>query len=365
MDDKNISQHFQDTQKLLDEYLNELYHAYHSNNKELTLGVVSKNMLIIGFRSFKNLFTFRGLFTGAVIVAYSKFSFDKLPVSALLIQGAALLALTGVILYQKTLRHMATVGDNMFNLAAFEKLKSKEYKAMLPVFQKTLMPMEKLLKEIKGKEKVLDEKILDGYLSQIKTLEAELSIKENSINELQEALNDTVEDYMMTSELAEKHEGNMLFFTQLLRKLEIALRMIINGNFNLNHLDFGVRYSIYEVKQGVLELVGCSSGVNRMQLKSTIKIKGNEDPVAEAYRKKGKLIIFNNEKVISQFICLDSGEEWVFNLYLEPHTKELLNPEDSEGRIKVDTLLEMVLICLEVFTKMNQNGENKEAVNNG
>ncbi|WP_100398778.1 hypothetical protein [Bacillus sp. FJAT-44742] len=347
---------------ILSNELNELVNALYESSKQQQ--TVSAKLLLFNslrylWRRVDDFLSLRGLAGVLVIVvpgwlaAAATNAFQpiiELPLSSMLVLIIIAIVLAGALLRNLVLHEMSSVDSDMFHLEVYEKRKKKEYSSLIPMArekdflyilkeqleQELEQDIEKLREEIRKKNEWIEEK------------NESIKVKDEAIETLLIELDHSENSAVFFKEKAD-------FMIDILYQLKGKLNLLVNDQFNLDHINFGSSYTIYRIEDAGLFFVG-GYGINIAEVDRFIPINdGNNKYIRSTTRSQSNPYI--QEDFISWTRTLQDGSQWVLSLHLDRSNRDKLNIKDETGKLNVTIIQEILWICCELLNKFSENSQ--------
>ncbi|WP_416148297.1 hypothetical protein ACM26V_19035 [Salipaludibacillus sp. HK11] len=352
---------------VLSKELNDLLNAIHESSKKIekvTPKLVFHNTVVYLMRKIltgRGVLTVLGVSTGSLI-AHTADTFDhlsNLPISSLLVLIAIIVLLAGSLLRNLVLTEMSTVGSDMFHLGVYEKRKKSEYSSLISMakekdFIRTLKEqldrelkedVGKLQDELKKKQDAIEEKNrkIDDQIEAAKK-------KDDALNTLLKEL-----DHSEATAILFKKKSD--FMIDILYQLKSKLNLLVNGQFNLDNIDFGSNYTLYKVEEDGLSFIG-AYGLNIAEIDTFIPFERKYNKYIRSMAK-----IQAEPFTLSDFISwkrtLQDGSEWILSLHLDDSNRDKFRLELDTGKLNVTITQEVLWICCELLNKFAEKNDEK------
>ncbi|WP_238457411.1 hypothetical protein [Alkalihalophilus pseudofirmus] len=340
--------------KELNELLNILYN-HSKTHQKLTWALMTKNAFIMLFRKVQLLLSLQGILSIILILIPSYFLYETtsafehiagLPLSSLMLLGAAAFVLTFLYIRTLTLNEMSRIESDLFHIEVFERRRQIEYRSLIAL-AKELDFIDRLradiireIEEAKGEEPGGR----DGYESLVRKLEEAIQFKNEAIESLLVQLEETEDSADL---FREKYDLLIDFLFQLKAKLNL----LVTDQFNLDNLDFGVNYSLYKVNEDHLTFID-SCGLNKAELDVSIPLSEGKNKYVMSIDKTQE-----NPLILTDFISwkrtLQDGTEWIISLHLDQSNRHKLNLSEEAGKLNVTITQELLWICCELLNKFS------------
>ncbi|WP_078592822.1 hypothetical protein [Evansella clarkii] len=344
---------------VLSKELNDLLNEIHESSKrfeKLTLKLVVYNSSLYLWQKIR---TVRGGLAAAGIsaggiAAYTADAFEyilALPASSIVVLAVIIILLAGALLRSLVLEEMSTIGSDMFHLGVYEKRKKKEYSSLVTLarekdFIMTLKERleqelqedpEKLWVELKQKQEVIEEKNM------------QIEEKNTAIEQKNDALNTLLEELDRSEDSAVFFKEKSDFLIAILYQLKSKLNLLVNDQFNLDNIDFGSNYTLYQAAEDGLHYIG-GYGVNKAEFDVFIPLEREDDKYIRSMEKTQ-----SDPLIIGDFISwkrtLQDGSEWILSLHLDNSNRDKLNAAEETGKLNLTITQEVLWICCELLNK--------------
>ncbi|MDV2686097.1 hypothetical protein RYX56_17145 [Alkalihalophilus lindianensis] len=353
MAEKKTRQRLTILSKELNNLLNKL-HEQSKTHKPLTSALLLKNALIFLVRKAQTFLSLQGLFNVLLIIIPSYIihetttAFEQilaLPLSSLsLLLGIGLVLL---FLYIRTLvlNEMSRIGSDLFHIEVYEKRMKAEYNSLISLAQEK--DFIELLKEEVFLE--LEQRVDNGSINELEECRALLKQLELDIGKKDDAIESLLVQLEETEESAELFKEKYDLLIEFIYQLKSKLNLLVTDQFNLDNIDFGTSYSLYQVDEDQLVFID-SYGINKAELDVFIPISEGKNKYVRSIDKTQK-----DPLILPDFISwkriLQDGSEWIISLHLDHSNRSKLNVEDETGKLNLTITQELLWICCELLNK--------------
>ncbi|UCZ55102.1 hypothetical protein LGQ02_10420 [Bacillus shivajii] len=336
--------------KELNELLNALYESSKTTEKA-TPRLILRNTCIFLWRKLRSI---RGMMTAfgisvAGITGYITEVFQHLmdlPMSSFVVLSSIMTFLAGSYIRQLVLTEMSTVGSDLFHLGVYEKRKKTEFQSLVSMakekdFLFTLK--EQLERDLSG-----DKEKLESELATYKKLVDE---KSHAIEEKNEAIYTLLERLDESEEIALFFKEKSDLLIDVLYQLKTKLNLLVNEQFHLENINFGVNYTLYRVATKGLRFIG-GYGINKAEVDEFIPFQVGQNKYIQSMTSSQ-----DDPYVLKDFISwkrmLQDGSEWIMSLHLDASNRDKLSVDTDMGKLNVTITQEVLWICCELLNKFS------------
>ncbi|WP_078578777.1 hypothetical protein [Salipaludibacillus agaradhaerens] len=331
--------------KELNSLLNHLHDASKTNEKTV-LPLLFKNAIDYCVQLLQQLFSWRGLFLALLPVSMMTVLWDNietifdLPLPSLVILTIVIVGLFIAWLRSRLLEEMSRIGSRFFHIRVYEKRREKEYKSLIALakekdFIATLK--KELMQEMKAPHN--------------EELETELAMQQEIIDDNEAVIQELLEKLNASEELAKLFNERSDMAMTFLFNLKNKLTMLVQDQFNLDNINFGINYSLYKIDDTGLSFID-GYGINKAEFLEFIPFKNTDNTFVQAIHTtyQSPLILDNS---ISWKRTLQDGSEWIISLHLDDSNREKFNYDTESGKLNVSLIQELLWICCELLNKFS------------
>ncbi|UTR16438.1 hypothetical protein MM221_07820 [Salipaludibacillus sp. LMS25] len=336
--------------KELNSLLNHLHDASKTNEKTI-LPLLLKNATDYCIQLLQQLFSWRGLLLALIPVSMMTVLWENietifnLPFPSLIIVIIIVVVLFIAWLRSRLLEEMSRIGSRFFHIHVYEKRREKEYKSLIALAKEKdfITTLKKdLMQEIKA--------------SHNEELETELALQQEIIEDNEGVIQELLEKLNASEELAKLFNERSDMAMTFLFNLKNKLTMLVQDQFNLDNINFGVNYSLYKIEDDGLSFID-GYGINKAEFSEFIPFKKTDNAFIQAIRTtyQSPLILDNS---ISWKRTLQDGSEWIISLHLDDSNREKFNYDTESGKLNVSLIQELLWICCELLNKFSQKSKS-------
>ncbi|WP_338786395.1 hypothetical protein [Metabacillus sp. FJAT-53654] len=369
----------------LSSYLRALNVADRSTDKVYTQRLIIKNMIkeVFTLPNFRSALTYKKLVGAVITFGGTYLSFKNFSNTETFIIGGLLVIMFASLLRNHVIKEMITIDGKYFHLGTYEHFKKKEFIMLKPFihddFKKLKDELKEDVKKLKDESKNKEDELkkqLEKITMEIKDVRSEAVIDKKGFEKETQQLKN--EHSRLNIEIAKGNDNITNLITQLratqdelefakqskntleafLNKLKGNLSLLVNNDLTLSHLDFGVKYALYSVKDDHIKREVVPPGVNQSELPPTIQRSEQDNIFIMAIDKPPSAFIHDEGSgIVSWSVILENQERWVLSLIMDKSQQNDWNPTNEHGKINIKVAQDLLWICCELYTKFMRKTE--------